>query len=239
MAHEEVFSEQEVTEIIRRATALSEQAAESKPYTPGITRAELARIATEIGVDPACLEQAILESKEKPAKRGFRLTEEFERVVEGEIDPTEFDLVTGFIRTMGRFGPGLSQVGRSVRANAWTGASRARVEVTSRNGRTKVRVESSPILAMIAGGYAIFLGSILTAPMLAEQGQFMLAFLSVFLSVVVGGTLGAVMLRAGHKASRRLADELRDRIAEEIAAKNQTPIENPEDDPVRSNLGSG
>ena len=119
VAQKEVFSEQEVTQIIRRAAELSAKAPESPTYTPGITRSELEKIASEIGVDPKSLQQAILESRESNVKsEGFTFAPVYERVVEGELDPDEFDLVTDFIHTFGRFDPGVTQVGRSVRARA-------------------------------------------------------------------------------------------------------------------------
>ena len=94
MAHERVFSEQEVGQIIRRAVEITEEGS-AQAYTPGVTRSELEKIATEVGVSSEALERAIEEARQHTGKRWpLRLTEEFERVVDGELDPSEFDLLT-------------------------------------------------------------------------------------------------------------------------------------------------
>jgi len=237
VAQREVFSEQEVTDIIRRAAELSEGAVQSQPYSPGVTRAELEKIAAEIGVDPRSLEQAILDSRQSNAgTEGLRLAPEYERVVEGELDPSEFDLVTDFIRTASRFGPGVSQVGRSVNARAWAGPSKADVNITSRNGRTKIKVRSSPLIGLIAGGYGAFVTSILSAPALAEAGQYGLAFAAVAASVLVGGGVGTWLIKRGQSASRKLADQLRDRIEETLSSKDQNDSSHPGDEDVPARL---
>ena len=238
MAQREVFSEQQVTDIIRRATELSEKGPLAEGYTPGITREDLDKIANEIGVDPRCLEQAILESRQNTGRKpGFHLSEEYERVVDGELDPSEYDLILEFVRTVGRFGPQVSQVGRSIRARAWAGGSPQSVTVTSRNGRTKVKVRSIPAIGMIVGGYSAFLGSILTAPPLLEHHQYGPAFTAFAAFIAMGVGIGGVLIRMGQRGAQKLADRIRERIEEELAAKaDSSGLPQPQGEEVESRL---
>ena len=90
----EVFSEQEASQILQRAVQLHESQGQADPYTPGITREELDRIAQEVGVSTEFLAQAIKESQSSSHKTGpLRLTEEFEHVIDGELDPNNFDVI--------------------------------------------------------------------------------------------------------------------------------------------------
>ncbi|MFX9058321.1 hypothetical protein ABTN75_21235, partial [Acinetobacter baumannii] len=56
-----VYSEQEASEIVKRAAELAEAKA-ANTYKSGITKAELERIAAEMGVPLEALDQAIRES---------------------------------------------------------------------------------------------------------------------------------------------------------------------------------
>ena len=67
MPDERVFSEQEVSQILRRAVQISEEDS-SQAYVPGITQSELERIAAEVGVDAEALSRAILEAGQKKGK---------------------------------------------------------------------------------------------------------------------------------------------------------------------------
>ena len=50
MSEREFFSEQEATEIIKRAAALQERLQSSSTDNPGLTREELIRVAGEMGL---------------------------------------------------------------------------------------------------------------------------------------------------------------------------------------------
>ena len=72
MPGEQLFSEAEVTEIVKRAVELQESGRQAQEYVPGVTRSELARIAGEIGIEVAFLEQAIRERLEpRQERKGF------------------------------------------------------------------------------------------------------------------------------------------------------------------------
>lgn len=242
MPEKRVFSEQEVAQILRRAVELTEDET-SKSYTPGITESELERIATEVGVDPAALRRAILETGERKSIKGpLSLTEEFERVVEGELDPSQFDVIAEGIKPLSNAGqPHMSQVGRTLQLSAWTGVSQARVTVTSRNGRTKLHVKSNALFQGLMTLHPSFVASIITVASLAERG---LGWLGAAIGIGVmsiGFALFKKLTGVGHRKAEKLADDLRERIAETLAhqpATTQTS-EVEEAQTVQQRLGPG
>jgi hypothetical protein len=226
MPQEEVFSEQEATQIIRRAVELQERTA-NPPYIPGVSKNELEKVAQEIGVDPKFLRQALLESGEIESKPGiFHLTEEFERVIPGELDPQDFDKVAAAIKPFSNIGqPSVAQIGRTMRASAWTGISQATVEVTSREGRTRLKVKSLPFLAIFGALYPALIIAIVSAAALAERGLLSLGLGIAVAAIGCGFAACRRLLSAGHRASKRLADKLKIVIAEETATTDSKPAD--------------
>jgi hypothetical protein len=232
MPPEEVFSEQQVSDILRRAAELMEKSAGG--YTPGITREELERIAKEVGVDPKFLELAICEQGQSTSKKGpLHLTEEFERVIEGELDPADYDILAEHIKPLGNAGqPAMAQIGRSLQASAWTGVSQAKVTVNSRNGRTRLTVKSTPLFAFLMGAYPAVMGSIISAASLSEAGYIGWGIAAAAAFVAVGATAFSFLLKHGHEKARDLTEKLRGRISEEMANR----IESPASLPMNENL---
>ena len=225
MSSNRVFSEQEASQILRRAAELMEKAVEGgKDYTPGITRAELENIAKEVGVDPKFLELAITQQGKPESKTGvLRLTEEFERVIDGELDPADFDVIVENIKPLSRIGQsGISQVGRSIQASAWTGISQANVSVSSRNGRTRLKVASNSLMAFLMGGYPALIGSIISAAALSENGYvgYGVAAAAAFLVAGVGAV--RALIGKGHAAAAKLTDKLETAIANETVKKTDS-----------------
>lgn len=223
MPEQRIFSEQEVTEIIRRAVEIADQEA-TGPYTPGVTQTELERIAAEVGVPVEALQRAIAEAGSEPGKPGlFHLTEEFERVVEGEIEPDQFDLVAEGIKTVGnRFQPSVSQIGRKLTMNAWTGIGQANVDITSRNGRTTLKVKSNSWLQALMTLHPGLMATVITVAAMAEHGQGLLAS-GIGLGIMALSTAAFGWLsKFGHRKAKEMTDSLRDRIAEVIEEQPAT-----------------
>lgn len=218
MANEPVFSEQEASKIIQRAVELSEQE-NTEVYKPGVTRDELERIAKEVGVPTAALARAIAEAaKAHPGRQPFRLAEEFERVVEGELDPSQYDLVIDGLKPMAKAGqPLASQVGRTLSMTTWTGVGQAKVDLTSRNGRTKVKVRSNALLQAVMTLHPAFITSIIAMGALTERGMAGLGAGIAIAAMSVGATLFSILTRRGHQKAEHLADQLKDKIQETIA----------------------
>ncbi len=217
-----VFSEKEASEIVRRAAQLHEQALESaSPYKPGVTREELERIAIEVGIDPTYIERAILEGSRPESRKGpLHLTEEFERVIEGELDPNDFDVGTNALRVMHRHqGRGAAQVGRSLNATSWTGVSQANVHVSSRNGRTRLNVKSNALFAWLFALHPAFILSIIAIGATSEAGLIWLG-LGIVGALALAGWAGfRTLLKTGHKRAGELTDRLAAVIADENASQ--------------------
>lgn len=223
MPEKRVFSEQQVSQILRRAVELTD-AGVSPGYTPGITEAELERIAAEVGVAPTALRQALLETGIESSKKGpLNLTEEFERVVEGELDPDKFDIIAEGVKPMSNAGqPHMTQVGRTMQLSAWTGVGQARVSVTSRNGRTKLQVKSNALFQGLMTLHPTFIASLITVASLSERGMAWLGAAIGIGVMAIGGILFAKLTKFGHRKAEKLADTLRDRIAETLAHQPTT-----------------
>jgi len=218
VAEDRVFSEQEVSQILRRAVELTEAGAD-KAYAPGVTVAELERIAAEVGVSSRALAQAILEQGAEPTKKGvLNLTEEFERVVAGEMDPSQYDVILDGLKPLSNAGqPHASQIGRKLTASVWTGFGQARIDVTSRNGRTKLSVKSNAFFQGLMTLYPAFIGSVIAIAASADKGMAAVGLSIAACLVTVGGFAFTALTRKGHRRAEKIADDLRTRIADTLS----------------------
>ena len=223
MPNERIFSEQEVSEILRRAVELTEAGTE-REYIPGVTESELVRIAEEVGVSPEALRRAILESGKIDSKRGlFHLTEEFERVVEGELDPSQFDVLAEGIKPLGNAGqPAIAQVGRKLQMSAWTGVGQAKVDVTSRNGRTSLKVKSNALFQALMTLHPSLIATLITVGSMSESGMGLLGTVIGAGIMTIGAGAFTWLTKLGHRKAEKLADDLRERIANTVA--EQQPV---------------
>lgn len=223
MPEHRLFSEEEAAQIIRRAVEISDQELQAT-FRPGITPQELERIAAEVGVSASALAQALRETaREETSEKGLlHLTEEFVRVVEGELDPKNFDLVVEGIKPLANAGqPHMAQVGRTLTMSAWVGAGQARIEVTSRKGRTKLKVKSNALFQALMTLHPAFITSVILVGALSEQGLGWLAAGLAAGVLTLGGLCFNLLTKFSHRRARALADELRDRIAEAIETAPQ------------------
>lgn len=207
MPSQHLFSEDEASRILQRAVEISSNE-QSENFTPGVTREELERIAKEVGVSPDALERAIREGGIVNEKSGlFNLTKTYERVVEGELDPGQFDLICEGIRLMGRHGQsGMSQVGRNLKLSAWTGTGHAMVDVTARNGRTSIKVKSNSLLQAVMTLHPAFVTSMVTVGALSERGMGLLGIGIATGIMTIGAFMFRFLTKLGHKRAENLAD---------------------------------
>jgi hypothetical protein len=160
------FDDDEVSLILRRAGELQESRQEGADG--GMSLTDLEAVAREAGLDPALVRQAAAElpvpgQRPLPSGAGERFLGaptmlRYERVVDGELPPSEYDLLVEEIRRATNDVGTLSTLGRTL---AWSsssslqhgrGASRRAVSVTvvARGGRTAIRVEER--VTGLAGG---------------------------------------------------------------------------------------
>ncbi|MBZ0213467.1 MAG: hypothetical protein K8H99_06690 [Nitrospirae bacterium] len=214
-----VFSEKEAAEIVQRAVALQESAGDNaRAYVPGVTLDELKRIAEEAGIDPKYIEVA-LESRVREGHKGpLHLTEEFERVVDGELPPEDFDVVMEHVKSANTQRP-VVQVGKSLQGQIWTGWGLAGLNVTSRNGRTRIHVKSNAFLPFMTTLYPCLVGSIIATASMSERGL-VAAGLGVAAAVIGAGLVGfKALLNKGHEAARKTTDRLEEAVATETESR--------------------
>lgn len=207
MAEErKVFSEQEVAAVVRRAVELQE-AAGAETYQPGVTVAELERVAQELGIDPVHLQRAISETGSVLDRSGlFHLTEEFDRVVDAQLEPDEYDVLLQHLKPTGH--RGFQQLGRSVSGQTWTGCSFASFEVRSAQGRTRIKVRSNPFFAWMVSIHPVLFASFVLLPVLGNTGRLGLALAILIPLWIVTGLVFRALVHSGHRASRRLIDNI-------------------------------
>lgn len=143
------YSERETSLLLRRAAELQQEEPTRGAARAGLTLSELEEIATEAGIDPRYLRRAAGEleagaggtlwSKVTGAPVAFVL----ERTVEGEFPESEFEELVPLISST-TLGQGTaSTVGRTLTwtSRSDTNTSSQQVLVSSRNGRTVIRIE--------------------------------------------------------------------------------------------------
>lgn len=225
MESNRVFSEQEAAEILQRAVRLQEHSSQGQSYTPGITAEELRKIAAEAGIDVQFVDKAIsgIETEETSKPGPFNLTEEFTRVVEGEIAPEDFDKVMALFTHAQK--NGLKQIGRSLSGPTMTGPHMMQLSLESRNGRTKISTKYIPVFAYLMGLHAPLIVSIIIFASQIEGGR---PWLGAGLAAGVLG-LGVFAFRALVKAGRKAVKTMTGRIADVVQQ---------ESDDLRSNLSA-
>ncbi len=223
MPKKRVFSEQEASEIMQRAVRLQESSQAGNEYTPGVTLEELKRIVEEAGIDARFLDKAVagIDTAEKSTIGVFNLTEEFERVVEGEMDPEDFDKILHLVRKNGT--GGLMQVGRTLTGQGTTGVHVVQINVESRNGRTRVKVKYIPVTAYFIGLHLpIILSAVSIAPFI-QSGHPWLGVATVTGMLGIGTCVFGWLVKKGRKAAKQLTGKIVEAIEEEV-------------DPLRKNL---
>jgi len=144
---QQLFTEKEISLILKRSAEI--QAETDTIDSTGLSLEELKQIAGEVGINPSHIETALAEIRSGKSESvsfhvlGGPTSARLERVVEGEISPDQWEDVATEIRQSFRAVGTTGQVGQSLE---WTRTSRHmqnQVAVTSKNGRTKIRIVSS------------------------------------------------------------------------------------------------
>lgn len=218
----QVFSEKEASEVLQRAARMQEERGGASSYAPGISHDELIRIATEAGIAPENLEAAIRAASQNPAKRSFlNLVEEVERVVDAEIEPEDFDMLLDVAKPARQRRHPARQVGRTFTMQTNYRGSLYNVEVTSRQGRTRIRVSSMPLLAYLMSLHPAILIGVIGGANIAAQGGGAAAALFGTLAVLAGALGFVGLARRGSNNTTELAEKLEARVREATAPKIQ------------------
>jgi len=156
-----VYGEQEIGRILKRATELQHQEP-SAPSAAGMTLAELEDIAKEAGIDPTYLRRAALEIDSGVADgsvwawvAGEDLILVREVTLPGELADDGFERIVAAIQAHSREHGQPSLLGRTLTWRAETASKTRTVQivVTSRDGRTHLRLEEN-LMQMASGLFA-------------------------------------------------------------------------------------
>jgi hypothetical protein len=160
------FTDREVREILKRA--VENGSANARVTSRGVSLAELKTIGTEVGIDPARLEEAARAVTQGSAPgsnpiAGIPTFVHYERTVDAELDATQTAAIVSLIRrVMGVHGEA-SLVSGMVEWRTKGGSVERLVSVSSNGGKTtiegSINLRQAAVGTLISGGIA---GSIVT-----------------------------------------------------------------------------
>ncbi len=140
------FTDQEIHQILKKAVERASSGALVK--REGLSLAELKAIGEEVGIDPDRLEDAARAVIQRGGNSpnpvlGSPTVLNFERKVEGEVDPEDTPEILSLIRrTMGQQGE-VEEIRGSLEWNAKGEASERYVTLSSRDGKTTIQSSSN------------------------------------------------------------------------------------------------
>ncbi len=201
---------------------MQEAQAVGPDYTPGITFDELQRIAAEAGIDPKVLQQALNEGSTPKEKANWPF--EIERVLDGELAADDFDVVLDAMGPANRRYP-ITQVGRTLSGSVWTGTGMTAVQVSSRNGRTRLSMKANPFFSLFTVLYPLFIMSAVGSGIASEQAApYWLIPLIWLAALIVGTVLTPLSLKRHRKVAESKMADLETRISEALV-ENQAHAE--------------
>lgn len=210
-----VYSEQEASEILQKAAKMQEAQGVGPDYTPGITFDELKRIATEAGIDPKVLEQALTEGSTPKEKAKWPF--EIERVLDGELSADDFDVVLEAMGPAQRRYP-MTQVGRTLNGTIWTGTGMTSIQVSSRNGRTRLSMKANPFFSFFLVLYPLFIGAFVGTAIGAEtRAPYWFIPLIWLVALVLGSALTPLSLKRHRKMAEQKMVDIETKVGETLA----------------------
>ena len=148
------FSEQEVSEIIRRAADnQARQHPEGSHAGSGVSESELKRVASELGIEADALQSAISEVGSGALNdTGTHDSMEriLERTVEGELTSDQLGIVLEEFTPMEGIGTKVVSVGNSLSYQSLVGCAQCSINVAARGGKTTLRVKSNAFVAALS-----------------------------------------------------------------------------------------
>ncbi|UCC83105.1 MAG: hypothetical protein JSW46_19490 [Gemmatimonadota bacterium] len=236
------YGEEEVGLILKRAAELQRQEPAAAAEGGGLSLAELEEIAAEAGIDPRHLRRAAeeIDTAAMPLHgegidrlAGAPLTLEFERTLSGELQESGFEMLLPEIQDAAE---GYGQPSLMSRTLTWQSRSpnserTLQVTVSSRNGRTRIRIEErySQLAGQLFGGIVggvgggVGLGVGLGVGIGALQSAL---FAVVWPVGVISGSflLARTFYRSAVRRRQRVLRDLLDRLTETVEAivANQT-----------------
>ena len=217
---ERQFTEQQVTEIIRRAAEKQSRSDTPGPAPTGISESEVRRVAKELGIDDDALAHAMSEVgattlSDTGSMRSLERT--LERVIDGEIPEEALALVIEEFEPVAGLQGTTVNIGRALNYTSMAGMGQCNVNVAPRNGKTVLRIKSNAFLACLPSYLPAFIVSIPALVGVGKSGVHSEAKFYVA-AMVLAGIFGMATLayRAMVKSTNRKVLELTDRAAAKL-----------------------
>lgn len=232
--HRRIFSEQEAADLLIKAAKLQEEQPHENTYSAGLTYDELVRMAKELGVDEKylsqILNQTVASDSQAEVKKwlGMVTRAELERVIDGELPPEKFDVLMEELtlhQPIGTVGMQnmIRQVGRSIQGTIKTKTGYAGFQITSRNGRTRIKTKLQPFLNYFATIYPANIISIFPFLASASGKLSWLISLGIFGGLNFLAWLGTrALTNRSLDAMKESTDKLEQLIIEENAGLRNT-----------------
>ncbi|MCW5941168.1 MAG: hypothetical protein KIS66_02990 [Fimbriimonadaceae bacterium] len=219
MNDRDVFTEAQVAQIIRVAARRHGSDSGGGRDSGGISRLELERLAQEVGIAPTDLSAAIEQVRSGDDSGGPPWRKRtFERVVEGEYEPAAYAEAILSLPVSGLTGQPTA-MGNTFRTAYMAGLSSQELKVVARDGRTRMRVESTPGAAVALSIPLLFFSTLISCVMTFKErlpmpGAIVLA---------IGYGLAYLLMRGTAKAGAAFAQRVLDEMGE--ALERATPAD--------------
>lgn len=213
------FSEKDAAEILKAAAKLQQESALGTNPS-GVSIDDLKKIAEESGINPNFVDQALLSQAAKNSKGSDK--GRLETTIEGELSLEQFGVVQESLSSLSGYKL-MSQVGRTIQGTVQAPWCQLRVEVFSRNGKTRIQVTPVYVMTFMMTGYAP-----------ALIGFLAMVFGSIRGGILVGAGLAAVFatlsylvtmfgVKKANESARRVFDQLVADLSSELSSgKNQS-----------------
>jgi len=228
--NERIFTEKEIRQVLRQATEIQE--AEGAVQTQGLSQIELEQLASEIGIDPRYVAEAVARMREKEVSLddddgfyffGLPPSYELERFVYGTVTDEIWDEMLATIRKTFRKPAKVNDWGQSKEWMIGGIIERTSVTVEQRGERTKVRmVWDAPLSRLIycnVGFGFLFLSMLIGVGItpLAAFGMFLPVFAALFF--LIRWAMSA-SVRSQRRKMKRVMSQL-----EQTVLQNQPKLE--------------
>lgn len=239
MPDRHLFSEKEVADIVLQATKLQEDApAHEASYAPGFSRDEILKMAEDLGIEPRYIEEAMRRRTTSTENEGgFKLlgapfSATFERIVDGDVESEDFDLLLEDFAATGPRGQAVhTQVGRAVNSRIARGLAFGNVTIRSRDGRTRIMAKQTAFIPFMTTLYPALLGGLVAGIPLMAKGSIPVVWgLAGITTLMTAAFLGfRALAKIGVNQMRKIVDSMADRASE---------VARPRDDLSRETLAS-
>jgi hypothetical protein len=156
-----------------------------------------------------------------------------ERVVEGELDPADFDLFLQEVRGHRARNDHSKQIGRTLETRAWSGSGWAQVEVTSRNARTRLKVKAIPAVEFVTIPVAYIVSLFISFRVLGHAGHGLVAA-AVAGTVATAAAVSGLWIRRSGRAAGRLSDKLEGVLRRVVASQRRPEAERASQESARA-----